>query len=82
MCLTQLFGFDYEFGPLEDLLYRNMEEIPAAVRRAALFIVGVCRSTNFDEMGDFAIFPVEVLRLIAQAVWATRKDPKWIDALK
>ena len=70
-----------ERDTIDALLLRNKEEIPAAVRRAALFIIGVCQSTNFDGMGDFAIFPKDVVSLIAQAVWATRKDPIWIEAL-
>ena len=64
------------------LLTRNQWEIPAAVRSAALLLIGIRRSTDFDGMGDFAVFPKDIVKLIAQAVWATRRDPIWIQALK
>ena len=64
------------------LLCRNEERIPAAVRRAALLVIGVCRrSTNYEGMGAFAIVPKDVVKLIAMEVWATRTDPIWIQAL-
>jgi hypothetical protein len=33
-------------------------------------------------MGKFVVFPKDVVRLIAQAVWATRRDPVSIQALE
>jgi hypothetical protein len=67
---------------IDGLLSRNKNLIPAAVRRAALFLIGICRSTNYEGMGDFAVFPTEIIRMLAQAVWATRRDPIWIQALE
>ena len=71
-----------ESSKIETLLLRNKEQIPAAVRRAALLLIGIRRSTDFEGMGDFAVFPKDIVRLIAQTVWATRRDPVWIQALK
>ena len=89
VCITDLgrdpdeIGYEIESNPsLEPLLRRNRERIPAAVRRAALLLIGVCRfSTNYEGMGDFAIVPKDVVKLIAMEVWATRTDPIWMWAL-
>ena len=89
VCLTslcfnpKLYGDEGVGNPsLEPLLRRNRELIPDAVRRAALLLVGVCRSsTNYEGMGDFAIVPRDVVKLIAKEVWATRTDPIWMWAL-
>ena len=67
---------------IKSLLFRNKELIPAAVRQAALFLIGIRRSTDFEGMGDVAVFPKDIVRLIAQTVYATRRDPIWIQALK
>ena len=67
---------------IDNLLLRNKNLIPAAVRRAALMLIGICRSNNYEGMGKFVVFPKDVVRLIAQAVWATRRDPVWIQALE
>ena len=67
---------------IEALLLRNKEHIPAAVRLAALLLIGIRQSTDIEGMGDFAVFPKDIVRLIAQTVWATRRDPIWIQALK
>ena len=91
VCLTHV-GLDRRLGgeevevignpSLEPVLRRNRERIPAAVRRAALLLIGVCRfSTNYEGMGDFAIVPKDVVKLIAMEVWATRTDPIWIQVL-
>jgi hypothetical protein len=61
---------------------RNRVLIPAAVRRASLYLIAARRATPIADAGDFAIFPKEIVRMIAMAVWATRKDPKWIEAVK
>ena len=66
--------------PLRQLLARNKCLIIAA-RHSCLFLIGIRRSTNFEGMGDFAVFPKDIVRLIAQTVWATRKDPIWIQAI-
>ena len=67
---------------IKRLLLRNKDLVPAAVRRAALFLIGIRRSTDFEEMGDFSVFPIDIVRLIAQKIWATRRDPAWIQAVK
>ena len=46
----------------------------AAARRAALFIVA-----RYGE-GDLAVFPRNMIRLIANEVWKTRLDDAWLDA--
>ena len=78
--LTHLQGI--ESLKIEALLIRNKELIPATVCRAALFLIGIRQSTDFEGMGDFAVFPKDVVRLIAQTVYATRRDPVWIQAVK
>ena len=46
----------------------------AAACRAALFIIA-----RYGE-GDLAVFPRDMIRLIANEVWKTREDPIWLDA--
>jgi hypothetical protein len=46
----------------------------AAARRAALFIIA-----RYGE-GDLAVFPRDMIRLIANEVWNTRLDDAWLDA--
>ena len=58
---------------------RNKIRIPAAVRRALLFLIAARR--NIADAGILAIFPKEIVRMIAMEVWATRKEPIWINAL-
>ena len=77
---TQRLGYN-DPNYLEGLLRRNKERIPAAARRAALLLIGVCRSNDFEGMGAFAVCPKDVIKLIAMEVWATRTDPIWIQAL-
>ena len=48
----------------------------AAARQAALFIIA-----RFGE-GDLAVFPRDMIRLIANEVWKTRLDDAWMDAGK
>ena len=78
--LLQLAGI--RSSEIENLLYRNKELIPAAVRRAALLLIGIRQSTDIAGMGDFAVFPKDIVRLIAQTVWAMRSEPVWIQALQ
>jgi hypothetical protein len=59
---------------------RNAVLIPAAVRRTSLYLISARR--NISDAGRLAIVPKEIVRMIAMAVWATRKDPKWIEALR
>ena len=58
---------------------RNKILIPAAVRRASLCLIAARR--NFTDAGNFALFPKEIVRMIAMEVYATRKEPIWISAL-
>ena len=67
---------------IEALLLRNKDQIPAAVRCAALLLIGIRRSIDIEGMGGFAIFPKDIVRLIAQTVYATRRDPIWIHAIR
>ena len=55
--------------------------VRSAVRSAALFLIGIRRASKFEEMGDFAVIDKNIVRMIAMEVWATRRDPIWIDAL-
>ena len=45
-----------------------------AARRAALFIIA-----RYGE-GDLAVFPRDLIKLIANEVWKTRLDDVWMDA--
>ena len=58
---------------------RNKLLIPTAVRRASLCII-VAHCTR-DNAGAFSGFPKEIVKMIAMQVWATRKDPIWIEVL-
>lgn len=57
---------------------RNKCFIPEIVRRAALSLVLARRSADFNDMGIFRTCPKEIVKFIAQEVWATRTDPAWI----
>ena len=46
----------------------------AAARRAALFVIA-----RYGE-GDLAVFPRDLIKLIANEVWKTRLDDAWLDA--
>ena len=58
---------------------RNIILIPTAVRRASLSLIAARR--NITNAGILAIFPKEIVRMIAMEVWAARKEPIWINAL-
>lgn len=60
---------------------RNNELIPNAVRWAALYLIATRQSSNYDDMGLFALLPKEIVKMIAVRVWATRKDSDWIEAV-
>ena len=76
------FSHELKSPQIKALLLRNKEQIPAVVRSAALLLIVIRQSADVEEMGDFAVFPKDIIRLIAQTVWATRRDPIWIQALK
>ena len=58
---------------------RNAILIPAAVRLVSLYLISARRA--IADAGNLAIFPKEIVKMIAMEVWATRKDPKWLEAL-
>ena len=58
---------------------RNKILIPAAVRRTSLYLIASRRTAA--DAGILAIFPKEIVKMIAMEVWATRKEPIWINAL-
>ena len=58
---------------------RNKILIPDAVRRATLFIVSARRIVA--DAGLLCVIPKEIVKMIAIEIWATRKDPIWIQAL-
>jgi hypothetical protein len=55
-------------------IYYRHEIMRAAARRAALFIIA-----RYGE-GDLAVFPRDLIKLIANEVWKTRFDLTWMDA--
>jgi hypothetical protein len=60
---------------------RNKTLIPAAARRASMYLIAARRTTPIADAGILAIFPKEIVRMIAMAVYATRKDLAWIKAV-
>ena len=61
---------------------RNAVLVPIAVRRATLFLITIRRKTPpCIGMGPFALLPKEIVKMIAFAVFATRRDPEWINAI-
>ena len=61
--------------------FRNAIIIPAAVCRASLYLIAIRQSANYDGMGTIGILPKEIVKMIAMEVFATRKDPVWIEAV-
>ena len=55
-------------------IYYRHEIMRAAARRAALFIIA-----RYGE-GDLAVFPRDLIKVIANEVWKTRLDDAWMDA--
>ena len=55
-------------------IYYRHEIMRNAARRAALFIIA-----RYGE-GDLAVFPRDMIKLIANEVWKTRLDKIWMDA--
>ena len=58
---------------------RNEILIPAAVRRASLSLIAARR--NIIDAGNLAIFPKDIVKMIAMEVYATRREPIWINSL-
>ena len=54
-------------------IYYRRKIMRDAARRAALFILA-----RYGE-GDLAVFPRDLIKLIANEVWKTRTDPIWVD---
>ena len=65
---------------IELLVQRNLR-IPKAVQSLIFFLIGVRQGSNRAGMGLLGEFPKEIIKMVAIEIWATRKDPKWIDAL-
>jgi hypothetical protein len=88
VCITELYLYGNNIAPeseapIQYLTWtRNRVLIPAAARHASLYLIAARRATPIADAGILAIFPKEIVRMIAMAVWATRKDPKWIEAVK
>jgi hypothetical protein len=88
VCLTVLYVYNNNIAPESEATIKYLTEtrnailIPAAVRRASLYLIAARRATPIADAGILSIFPKEIVRLIAMAVWATRKDPKWIEVVK
>ena len=55
-------------------IYYRHEIMRDAARRAALFIIA-----RYGE-GDLAVFPRDLIKLLANEVWKTRFDNIWMDA--
>ena len=86
VCITRMNVQENSLGQLKLPLIiryltitRNKCLIPNAVRRAALLLIAAGRTPQ--DAGDFTIFPKEIVKMIAMEVWATNKDPVWLDAL-
>ena len=58
---------------------RNRDLIPAAARRASLYIITAHRTLG--NAGDLSILPKEIVKMIAMEVYATRREPIWIRVL-
>ena len=58
---------------------RNGKLVPAAVRRASLCLISA--RCTIAGAGDFSVLPKEIVRMIAIEVWASRKDPRWLETL-
>ena len=86
VCICELLTEGYHIIPPEAeviLVYlaetRNAILIPAAVRRTSLYLITGRRIAA--NAGALLIFPKEIVKMIAMQVWATRKEPVWINAL-
>ena len=55
-------------------IYYRHEIMRDAARRAALFIIA-----RYGE-GDLAVFPRDMIKVIANEVWKTREEDVWMDA--
>ena len=85
VCITYLDVFDNDISDeaLAIISYltrtRNEFLVPAAVRQAALCLVSA--RCSIGDSGILSVFPKEIVKMIAMNVWATRKDPVWIEAV-
>ena len=79
VCIIELYvNDDYIYPKTEATIRyltqtRNKTLIPAAVRRASLYLIAARRA--IADAGILAIFPKEIVKMIAMKVWATRMDP-------
>ena len=67
---------------LVDNLMRRNKVLVRFVRKAIRFLIGVRQGSSINGMGDIGRVPKEVVLIIAKHVWATRGDPKWLEALR
>ena len=74
--------FSDQSSAIKRRLDRNNDRIPAVAAQAACFLIGIRRGTNYAGMGDFCVFPKEIVKMIALQVWATRSDPVWLELLE
>ena len=88
VCIKKFYNISREIAtesPIAAIKYltetRNKVIIPDAVRCAALYLIGIRRNPNYDGMGYFSIIDKNMVKMIAMEVWATRKDPIWLEAL-
>ena len=50
------------------------------VQSAAIFLIGIRSGSNLEGMGDLGHLPRDIVLIISKYVWATRRDPKWLEA--
>ena len=83
VCIKQLYatGTTPELLATIEYLTKTHNEIliPAAVRRASLCLIAA--RLNITNAGNLAVFPKEIVKMIAMQVYATRREPIWINAL-
>jgi hypothetical protein len=88
VCITKLYVNGNNVAPESEATIKYLTEtrnavlIPAAALRASLYLIAARRATPIADAGDFEIFPKEIVKMIAMAVYATRKDPAWIKAVE
>ena len=85
VCLRDMYLYRVDISPeaKESIQYlvetRNAILIPEAVRRASLCLIAARRT--IASAGALSILPKEIVKMIAIQVWATRKEPIWLNAL-
>ena len=85
VCITALFVARNNLtsetrSNLWHLVLNRNTKIPSIVRRSSLYLILARRSTL--GAGVLAIFPKEIVRMIAMELYTTRYDPVWIQAFE